>query len=60
MKKIKKFKIKDYFNKKTGKLLPITFDKKFPIKAKRVFFLYGKKNYKNLPIVAKRSLNLTK
>ena len=44
MKKIKKFKIKDYFNKKTGKLLPITFDKKFPIKARRIFFLYGKKN----------------
>ena len=43
MKKIKKFKIKVYSNK-TGKLIPLTFNKKFPIKAKRVFFLYGKKN----------------
>ena len=43
MKKIKKFKFKAYSNK-TGKLIPLTFNKKFPIKAKRIFFLYGKKN----------------
>ena len=43
MKKIKKFKIKVHSNK-TGKLIPIYFNKKFPIKVKRIFFLYGKKN----------------
>ena len=43
MKKITKFKIKS-FSKSTGKLIPISFNKQFPIKAKRVFFLYGKKN----------------
>ena len=43
MKKIKNFKIKTYSNK-TGKLIPIYFNKKFPVKVKRVFFLYGKKN----------------
>ena len=31
------------FRKKSGKLLPITFNKKFPIKVKRIFFIYGKK-----------------
>ena len=41
MKKIKKIKIKSYANSK-GKLVPFTFNKKFPIKAKRIFFLYGK------------------
>ena len=46
------------FMKKSGKLLPITFDKKFPITVKRIFFVYGKKNYKNLPILAKRSHDL--
>ena len=34
------------FIKKSGKLLPITFNKKFPIKVKRIFFIYGKKKYK--------------
>ena len=34
------------FNKKTGTLLPITFNNKFPIKVKRIFILYGKKKYK--------------
>ena len=34
------------FRKKSGKLLPITFNKKFPIKVKRIFFIYGKKKYK--------------
>ena len=34
------------FTKKSGKLLPITFNNKFPIKVKRIFFIYGKKKYK--------------
>ena len=34
------------FTKKKGKLLPITFNNKFPIKVKRIFFIYGKKKYK--------------
>ena len=34
------------FTKKSGKLLPITFNNKFPIKVKRMFFIYGKKKYK--------------
>ena len=34
------------FTKISGKLLPITFNKKFPIKVKRIFFIYGKKNIK--------------
>ena len=33
------------FTKKSGKLLPITFNSKFPIKVKRIFIIYGKKNY---------------
>ena len=33
------------FTKKSGKLLPITFNKKFPIKVKRIFIIHGKKNY---------------
>ena len=43
MKKIKKFKIKTY-SSITGKLIPIAFSNKFPIKVKRIFFVYGKKN----------------
>ena len=43
MKKIRKFKLKS-FSKSTGKLIPISLNKQFPIKAKRIFFLYGKKN----------------
>ena len=43
MKKIKNFKIKAY-SSITGKLVPLAFNKKFPIKAKRIFFVYGKKN----------------
>ena len=42
MKKIKKIKIKSFVNS-TGRLIPLTFNKKFPIKKKRIFFLYGKK-----------------
>ena len=41
--KIKKTKIKS-FNNLTGKLTPFTFDNKFPIKAKRIFYIVGKKN----------------
>ena len=33
------------FIKKSGKLLPITFNNKFPIKVKRIFVIYGKKSY---------------
>ena len=33
------------FTKKSGKLLPITFNNKFPIKVKRIFIIHGKKNY---------------
>ena len=43
MKKIRKFRLKS-FSKSTGKLIPISLNKQFPIKAKRIFFLYGKKN----------------
>ena len=43
MKKIRKFRIKSYSGP-TGKLIPISFNKQFPIKVKRIFFLYGKKN----------------
>ena len=41
MKKIKKLKIKSYY-KSTGKLIPLSFNKKFPFKVKRIFFIYGK------------------
>ena len=34
------------FTKQSGKLLPITFNDKFPIKVKRIFFIYGKTKYK--------------
>ena len=34
------------FTKKSGKLLPITFNNKFPINVKRIFVIYGKKKYK--------------
>ena len=43
MKKIKKIKIKS-FESVSGKLIPISFDKTFPFKIKRIFFLYAKKN----------------
>lgn len=41
---ITKFKFK-FFKKKSGTLIPIEFRDKFPIKVKRIFFIYGKKNY---------------
>ena len=34
------------FIKPSGKLLPITFNNKFPIRVKRMFFIYGRKKYK--------------
>ena len=36
-------KLKTYL-KKSGNLLPIEFNKKFPITIKRIFFIFGKKN----------------
>ncbi len=43
MKKIRKIKIKP-FKSVTGKLVPISFNKKFPFSIKRIFFLHGSKN----------------
>ena len=43
MRKLKKINILTHHDEK-GKLTPITFNKTFPIKVKRVFLLYGKKN----------------
>ena len=45
MKPYKIFDFKKYKNI-SGELLPITFDKAFPINVKRIFFIYGKKKYK--------------
>ena len=45
MKLPKIFNLKN-FTKRSGKLLPITFNNKFPIKVKRMFFIYGRKKYK--------------
>ena len=33
------------FTKTSGKLLPITFNNKFPINVKRIFIIYWKRNY---------------
>ena len=58
------------FTKTSGKLLPITFNKKFPIKVKRIFVIYGKKKYKRgdhahkkcsqifIPIMGKIKINM--
>jgi len=43
LKKIKKYQFKSY-SRVSGNLFPINFDKKLPIKVKRIFFVYGKKN----------------
>ena len=43
MKKIRKIKIKS-FKSFSGKLIPITFNKNFPFRIKRIFFLHGLKN----------------
>ena len=40
----KLFKFKSFVNK-SGTLIPLEIDNKFPIKVKRIFFIYGKKNY---------------
>ena len=44
MNKIKVFKLKSYKNK-SGKLVPINFNRQFPIKVKRIFYIFGKKNH---------------
>ena len=41
--KLKKFKVKT-FSKSSGELIPLSFKKQFKIDAKRIFFIYGKKN----------------
>ena len=58
------------FTKFSGKLLPITFNNKFPIKVKRMFFIYGRKKYKRgdhahkkcsqvfIPIMGKIKINM--
>ena len=58
------------FTKRSGKLLPITFNNKFPIKVKRMFFIYGRKKYKRgdhahkkcsqvfIPIMGKIKINM--
>jgi dTDP-4-dehydrorhamnose 3,5-epimerase-like enzyme len=58
------------FTKRSGKLLPMTFNNKFPIKVKRIFIIYGKKNHirgdhahKNcsqvfFPIIGKIKINI--
>ena len=43
MNKVEIIKLKS-FTKKSGKLVPLNFDSKFPIKVKRIFYIYGKKN----------------
>ena len=45
---MKSYKIFNFqkFKNISGELLPITFDESFPIKVKRIFFIYGKKKYK--------------
>ena len=60
------------FTKRSGKLLPITFNNKFPIKVKRIFIIYGKKKYKRgdhahkkcsqifIPIMGKIKINIQK
>tara|TARA_B100001059_G_C17708425_1_gene514087 strand:+ start:79 stop:471 length:393 start_codon:yes stop_codon:yes gene_type:complete len=40
----KKIKFKSFKNK-SGELIPVEINKKFPMKVKRFFFIYGKKNY---------------
>ena len=43
MRNIKKINFKSFYSS-SGKLTPITFNKKFPFKIKRIFFLHGKIN----------------
>ena len=43
IKKIRKFKLKS-FKKRSGRLVPVEFEKNFNMKAKRIFYIHGKKN----------------
>jgi dTDP-4-dehydrorhamnose 3,5-epimerase-like enzyme len=43
MNKVKVIKLKS-FTRKSGTLVPINFNNKFPIKVKRIFYIFGKKN----------------
>ncbi len=43
MSKLLKIKIKSY-KKNSGLLIPLNFNKNFPISVKRIFFIYGKIN----------------
>ena len=43
MSQIEIIKLKSFI-RKSGKLVPLSFDSKFPIKVKRIFYIYGKKN----------------
>ena len=43
MKKYKIIKLKSFSNS-TGKLIPVDFGKELPIKIKRIFYIFGKKN----------------
>ena len=43
MNEVKIIKLKS-FTKKSGTLVPINFNNKFPIKVKRIFYIFGKKN----------------
>ena len=43
MNKIKTIKLKSFI-KKSGKLVPLSFDNTFPLKVKRIFYIFGKKN----------------
>ena len=70
MNKPKLFTLKKYTNN-SGTLIPATFNNKFPIKVKRLFFIYGKKAFKRgdhahkkcsqffIPIHGKFKINLT-
>jgi len=57
MRKIKVVKLNSFKNK-SGKLTPITFDKTFPFKVKRFFYIKGKKNYVRGSHAHKRCLQL--
>ena len=43
MNKLSRIKIRSY-KKKSGLLIPLNFNKEFPISVKRIFFIYGKTN----------------
>ena len=56
MKKIKKFRIKS-FSRSSGQLIPLSFNKKFPIKVKRIFFYTEKKIKLEASMLIKNVLN---